>query len=84
MDGGSNAIPVFSQLQAWAAFLVCADAFSRAPLLEPSPMPEECWGFGEYISMVLEERKTAFCLVSCKEFLQMDGMNAVDQKNPTT
>ena len=35
--------------------LVCADAFSRSPLPEQNPTPEECRGVGEYISMVLEE-----------------------------
>ena len=35
--------------------LVCTDAFSRAPVPEQNLSPEECWGIGEYISMVLEE-----------------------------
>ena len=35
--------------------LVCTDAFSRAPLPEQNPAPEECRDIGEYISMVLEE-----------------------------
>ena len=35
--------------------LVCADAFSRSPLPEQNPTPEDCRGVGEYISMVLEE-----------------------------
>ena len=35
--------------------LVCADALSRAPLVDQHPSPEECRSMREYVNMVLEE-----------------------------